>query len=389
MRRLSDGLAAWITAGAVTWAGLAWLGWSLWRQDPPRVAFDLTLLLHGARHVVAGESPYDPALLAGQAPHVAALFFSYPPPVAQAMTVLSGLPDGVVLALWAVGATAGLALIAALIARASGRDGPGVAVRAAAVAPLFLPFSVALLYGNLDAWYPLGYGALVLAVLPGASRRTLVAAGAAVAVVTVAKLHPATLLLWIAARAVAERGGPQARVLAAAAVTGVGVLVASVVIGGTGPWLDYVAVVRAGAGASLVDPLNLAPVSLLGQAVAIDPATLRLVQVAITALAAAASVLAAVRVRDPLASLSIAVVASLVTLPVTWYHYPVALMPVGIALAVAHPDTRPRVVLAVVVAGLSWAVLPLFWLAAAILVLAGFESAARTRNSLTGRTAPP
>jgi hypothetical protein len=36
-------------------------------------------------------------------------------------------------------------------------------------------------------------------------------------------------------------------------------------------------------------------------------------------------------VRDTLESLGWAVVASLILLPVTWYHYPVALIPVAIA----------------------------------------------------------
>jgi len=36
-------------------------------------------------------------------------------------------------------------------------------------------------------------------------------------------------------------------------------------------------------------------------------------------------------VRDPLLSLTCAIVASLIVLPVTWYHYPVALIPVAIA----------------------------------------------------------
>ena len=51
------------------------------------------------------------------------------------------------------------------------------------VAPLFLPFAVAILFGNLDAWYPLAYGALLLTILARPSKLTLAAAGAAIAVV--------------------------------------------------------------------------------------------------------------------------------------------------------------------------------------------------------------
>ncbi len=170
------------------------------------------------------------------------------------MTLLAGLPDGVVLVLWAIGATAGLALVTALIARAFGRDPGRMALRAVAAAPLVLPFAVAVLFGNLDAWYPLAYGALLLTVLPGCrAGRTLFAGGIAVATVSIAKLHPAPLLLWVAARAIRERGGPQARVLAAAAVTGLAIVAVSLAVGGLGPWQDYIQVVRVGAGAGLVD----------------------------------------------------------------------------------------------------------------------------------------
>jgi len=56
--------------------------------------------------------------------------------------------------------------------------------------------------------------------------------------------------------------------------------------------------------------------------------------------AVAATVAAARWVRDPLESFGWAIVASLVVLPVTWYHYPVALMPI----ALAAWTRRPRLV---------------------------------------------
>ena len=98
----------------------------------------------------------------------------------------------------------------------------------------------------------------------------------------------------------------------------------------------------------------------------------------------AVTVLAALRVRDPLTSFALVSAASLVTLPVTWYHYPVALLPVAIALAIRHPASRPRLVFAVLVVDIALAVPALVWLAVAGLVLAAVESARRTawpRNS--------
>ncbi len=387
------GPAPWLLVGVIGWAGVLWLGVSLWGQTPPRAGFDLALLLEAGRRVLAGESPYAPEMLAGNAPTSTSLFYSYPPPVAQAMTLFAGLPNGIALVLWGLGATIGLALAAWQISRALGRSGPGTALRTVAVAPLVLAFTIALLFGNLDAWYPLMYGALVLAVLPGASRGMLVGAGLAVATISIARLHPASLLAWIAARALLDHGGPQARVLAAALVAGALIVLASLAFGGVAPWLDYALVVRAGAGADLVDPRNLAPVSLLGQALHLDVGTLRLVQVVIAGVAVLASVLAAIRVRDPVASLAIAIAASLVLLPVTWIHYPVALIPLGLAIAIRSPASRPMVILAVVLADLAITFGPLLWVGVAVLLVAAYRAgpgttADSTPVPVTGRTTP-
>ena len=197
----------------------------------------------------------------------------------------------------------------------------------------------------------------------------------------IAKLHPAPLLLWVLVRALRDRGGPQARVLAAAVATGAVVILASLVVGGVQPWLDYVEVVRIGAGASLVDPRNIGPVSLIGQATDMDEAALRWVQVAVTLGVAASTVVIALRVRDPLLAMGLLFTVSMVTLPVTWYHYPVALIPVAIALTLAHPAARPRVLLAagLIVVAIVW--LPLTWLAIAILLVAAGEVAWRPHTT--------
>jgi hypothetical protein len=373
----ADSLGPWLVAGAIAWIGVAWIGWTLWQADPRRAGFDLTLLLEAARQVLAGESPYDPAMLAGSAPDAVELFYSYPPPVAQAMTLLAWLPNGVVLVLWAIGAALGVGLVAALTARSRGMHPGRMAIRAVAVVPLVLPFAIAVLFGNLDAWYPLAYGALLLTVLPGAGPRTRIGAGIAIALVSIAKLHPAPLLLWVAVVVLRDRGGPQARVLAAAVVTGAVVLIASLVVGGIQPWLDYVQVARTGAGADLVDPRNIGPVSLIGQATGMDHVALRWVQVAVTLGVVAVTVLVALRVRSPLLAMGLVTVASLVTLPVTWYHYPVALIPLAIALTLWHPAARPRVLLAagILVVAIAW--LPLTWLAIAVLLVVAGEVSVR------------
>jgi hypothetical protein len=354
----------WLVAGGIGWAGLAWLGWTLWRQVPPRAGFDLALLLDAARRLAAGLSPYDPGMIGGTAPSSTQLFYSYPPPVAQIMTLVAWLPDGLVLILWGLGATVGLGLVVARLASTSpSRETSGLppGLRSALVAPLFLPFAVAVLFGNLDAWYPLAYGALVLTVVGRPSSRTLVAAGAAVACVAVAKLHPASLLIWVVGRAWADRDGPSLRVLAAAAVAIAAILGASLLLGGVSPWLDFVAVVRAGVGADLIDPRNIGPVSLLGQVLGLDAGALRVAQAGVTAVAALVTLLAALRMRDQLAGLAVAIAASLVTLPVTWYHYPVGLMPVMAALAVLRPGSRGLLIAATVMFAVGIAVPVAVW----------------------------
>jgi hypothetical protein len=374
--RLRHSLLPWLIAGGIAWVGVAWIGWTLWNQDPPRAGFDLALLLDGARALAAGQSPYDPAMLAGAAPNATELFYSYPPPVAQAMRLVAWLPDGVVLVLWGVGATLGLGHVAAEIARRHGEGGQRstvIGVKAILAAPLFLPFAVAVLFGNLDAWYPLLYGALVLSAFPTSGRWTWVAAGAAVAIVAIAKLHPAVLGLWILVRLFADRDGPWRTVFVSLVVTGLAILGTSLLLGGIQSWLDYVAVIRAGAGAELVDPRNLGPVSLIGQATGLDPQALRVVQVVVAVAAALAAALAAWRIKEPIASLSVAFAASLVVLPVTWYHYQVALVPIGLALAITRPWTRPWVAAAIGVAGVAVASSALVWVAVGMLLVAALR----------------
>ena len=239
-----------MVAGVVAWAGIAWIGWTLWQSDPPKAGFDLALLLEGARHVLAGQSPYDPAMLAGASPDAVELFYSYPPPVAQAMTLVSWLPDGVVLVLWAVGATLGFGLVAARLAVNAGRPALPMAVRAIAIAPLVLPFAIAVLFGNLDAWYPLAYrpaaargAGRVLAADAGRGgrrdRRRVHRQAPPGAAGPVGR-GPGLAGPRRAERPRPRRGGRRrARDRRRSAC----------LIGGVQIWLDYVTVVRAGAGA--------------------------------------------------------------------------------------------------------------------------------------------
>ena len=147
-------------------------------------------------------------------------------------------------------------------------------------------------------------------------------------------------------------------------------LAVSLVVGGLQPWLDYVAVVRAAAGSALVDVRNAAPASLIAQLTGIDSAAVRAIQLVVVAGVVVVTVVAALRVRDPLFSLALVIAASLVTLPVTWYHYPVALMPIAAALAIWRPASRRWVAAAIVLADVAIVWLPFLWVAVVVVVVA-------------------
>ena len=260
----SVALGALVIVGIVGWLGLLWIGATLYAATPPKAGFDLELLLGAGRDVAAGRSPYDPALVAGTAPVAESLFYSYPPVVAQLMAAFAALPSPVMLVAWDAAAVVGLAAVAVALARRFAPDLPSrsVALPVVALAPLCFPFAIGLLFGNLDVFFPLLYGAMLLAVAPGTTPAVQGAGGVALATAAIAKLHPATLGVWFGVRGL---GGdrPSGRVFLVALGIGLAVLVASVLIGGVSAWSDYVAVVRAGSSADLVDPRNAGPAAQL------------------------------------------------------------------------------------------------------------------------------
>ena len=355
-------------------------------QSPPAAGFDLELLLTAGRRVAAGSTPYDPGAVA-HGLQARDLFYSYPPFVAQALVPFAGLPTWLVLTGWWLGAGAGLVLIAALLARAPiGRPARALpalsldcALLAFAAAPLFFPFTVALLFGNVDAWFPLLFGAVALTLVThgtAPSRATSILGGVALAVASAVKLHPGTLVIWLAARR-PEAGSRWSRgtVIAAAVATGLSILALSLLAGGVGPWRDYINYLSLGSAADLASRVNIGPGSQLAL-LAGDSGLARPLAVVFAGAAVVATIAAARLVRDPLESLSWAIVASLIVLPVTWYHYPVALIPVAlVAWTRSRGAARARsvsVALAavVVVADVSVALPVAIWLAVVLLFVA-------------------
>ena len=362
----------WVVLGIIGWTALVALASRMLATQPPTAGFDLELLLEAGRRVAAGQSPYEPALVAGAVVQAESLFYSYPPPVAQVMRLLAGMPTGLVLLGWGAGATAATAAVVVVVARRSGWTGTAAAIAlpTVAVLPFVFPFAIALLFGNLDAWFPAVYGLLLVAALrpAGGSVR---AAGVALAAATVAKLHPASLGIWFALRGSAER-----RVAAVAALAAILIVALSIAVGGLDPWRDYLAVVAAGSRADLLDGRNVAPAVQLALLTGASEAGVRVIQAVASVGAIVLTAWAALRRSDPVESLAWAAVASLVTLPVTWFHYPVALIPFGVAAvvrsqagaAVTRRRTRLLIAGAVGVSIVAIGFAPLVWVAVALVL---------------------
>jgi hypothetical protein len=90
---------------------------------------------------------------------------------------------------------------------------------------------------------------------------------------------------------------------------------------------------------------------------------------------------AAWRRPDPVESFAWATISSLVTLPVTWYHYPSALIPVALAAGLRARGTSVRpvrglLVAAGVLAAVAIAALPLIYVAMGLVIAAARRSAA-------------
>jgi hypothetical protein len=373
-----------LVVGGFAWAGLVSIGMTLATTQAVGVGFDLRLLLEAGQKAAAGQPLYNPLMVSGAAVEAQSLFYSYPPFVAQFLAPIGSVLHPVVLVAWAVIATLGLAWVGLRIARRFASPGTEVGALAVvlpivALAPFVLPYGIGMLFGNLNTIFPLLYGLMLLGAV-GGSRGDRIVAGVALGVAAATKLHPASLGLWFLVRGLrSRRDGLVPRsweVVGWAIATGVALLAASLLIGGLQPWQDYLAVVRAGTGADLVDPRNMGPAGQLGLALGLDTPTVRLVHLGVAVAAIAVTAWSAWSRRDPVESLAWAAVASLVTLPVTWYHYPAALIPFAIAALARLPGVGPWVLGAWAASFLAIAIAPLLAIAMILVLVAAGRSTA-------------
>lgn len=368
-------LATLVLVGAIGWLGIVMIGLQLAAASAGNLGFDLGLLLQAGRDIAAGRSPYAPELIGGSAPTATSLFYSYPPPVGQAMVPFAAVPSTVMLAVWGALAVGGLLLVTEGLRRRLAPERRRVEVVAvvAAAAPLTLPFAVGLLFGNVDVFFPLFYGAMLLAVL-APSPATAIAGGAGLVLASL-KIHPISMGLWFLMRSLKRRQAGPGRVLGIALVIGVAIVAVSVGLGGSNVWADYAQVIRAGTNAIVVDPRNAGIAAILAGSLGGDDGLARGLHLAVGAAAVVVTGWAAWRRDDALESFAWATAASLSTLPVTWYHYPSAMLPVAIAAGLRAPaGTRRRVAWTIIAAGivaaLAIAWLPLLWPAIGLVIMA-------------------
>ena len=361
--------------GSIGWIGVVAIGYQLASTSSATLGFDLELLLQAGRDLAAGRSPYAEQLVGGGAPTATELFYSYPPPVAQAMTVVAGLPSIPALVLWGALAVGGLLVVAEQLRRRLSPDRSPAVVMAicAAAAPLTLPFAVGLLFGNFDVFFPLLYGTMLLAVLHDA-RRNQVLGGVALAIASL-KLHPASMGLWFLVRTIRVRTAPAGLVVATAIFVGGGMVIVSMLVDRIGLWAEYAQVVRAGTSAVIVDPRNAGIAAFVAGALGGGDPMARTLHLGVGVAALAVTIWAAWRRGDLLEGFAWASAASLSTLPVTWYHYHSAMIPIAIAAWLRAEQgslrrVRAVIIGAMVVAAVAIAALPLLWIAIGLVILA-------------------
>ena len=281
--------------------------------------------------------PVRAELVGGGAPTATSLFYSYPPPVAQAMSASSRASRHGCLVLWGTGAVAGLLVVDRALRRrlAPDRSRAVVLVICAAAAPLTLPFTVGLLSGTSTSGSRSSTGrccsrSSTPAPAPRRRRRRRARARVAEA--------PPSLAGLVVPRPGVPRSasagglGSSSRRSIAVGRRSCSIVGASVVIGGTALWAEYA---RGRPGGRRRRDRRSAqcrhrrPACRRWSGAATRWRERCTSQLAVAALAV--TVWAAWRRPDAVESFAWAAAASLATLPVTWYHYPSAMIPVAIA----------------------------------------------------------
>ncbi|OGN81560.1 MAG: hypothetical protein A2X23_13055 [Chloroflexi bacterium GWC2_73_18] len=319
-----------VLAGVLWAAGAAVIVSFLARQaaDPAgQYGVDFADYRTASLRMLEGRSPYAPEMLVAPVPAHGLDRYRYPPPFAQLLTPLAVQAPALGVTLWAA-VQAFLVLAATWIAGGVGGGRPTLErfLWSGVAATFYLPVFDTLWKGNVDG---------LLAFLVALVLRGGMAGGAAIAAAGWLKVSPTVLL------AAGARGGH--RFLAGVALaTGV-ILVPSLLLV-PGAWADYARVLPNLMAGPAIDPVNLAPASLLATAGA-DPRIVDAVRGLTVTAGLAAAGLALWLAGGPAGwrgAVVCAVVAVLLLPAALWYHYLVLLLPIA-ALAWPAAGTIRRV----------------------------------------------
>ena len=364
------GTALWLAVGL---AGVAWAATVLWAGAPGGFfGGDLTAYVNAARRLAESATPYHPVLYGPPLANIRSnipVGYIYPPPLAQAFSLLPAIDPTTLASIWILVQAALLALVLPRVAR---QYAPAVSpLRRLAVVLAFaatsFPLSFALYGGNVSAWVAIGVGLLLIG---GAKTRGAVAAG-----LTLLKAVPFPFLLI----AIVNRPSR----LPALLTLGVGVAVSFVVA--PEAWLDWmqawphIAAMTPGPAPSNLSPAVVAvQLGLEGLG--------RAIGMILAVCFGAAAVVLSLRGRWP-AAVAAATISSLLVSPTLWDHYIAAVVPIVIAAWwIATPSER-------LVIAASWVAMLPMWLGlgnagASLLWLAALLAVSIAAIRALGRVAP-
>ena len=334
-----------VLAGALWLIGASILSLVLLHQanDPAgQYAIDFGDYQAAAQRMAHGASPYAPEMLTRPIDAQGIDRYRYPPPLAQVLEPLSGLPVRSAAAIWLLLQAAAVLAAMWIAVRAGGaRRSLETLLWCGVAATWFMPVFDTLWKGNVSGFLAL---AVALALAGGST------GGVAIALATLLKLVP--IVYWPGLA-----GGPR-RPLVAAGVTLLGVAGVSLLLA-PGAWSDY-AVVLPNLLAGRADEItNLAPATVISRLGGPDvlATAARLAALATVLICCGAAFLVAHRPRGAAAAVTLGTAAMLLLPAALWYHYLAATLPLAACAWPAASARRRGALLggaALVLVGLAW-----------------------------------
>jgi hypothetical protein len=299
-------------------------------DDPAgQYAIDFGDYHKAAQRLAAGESPYAPEMLEGPVDAQGLDRYRYPPPLAQLLVPIAGMPLPSAALLWLVAQTVAIAAASWLALRAGMRRTPSLEATLWAVVAgvFFMPIFDTLWKGNVSGFLAL------LVMLAALGART---AGVGVSAAVLLKVVPVALAPGLVAR------GPRAWTVALA--TGAAAVTISVALA-PHAWRDYLVVLPNLLMGVADYPTNLAPAAILSDALPpLATSLVRLLTIGVALLCLLSAWSAGRRPGQAAMAVLLGTVAMLLLPAALWYHYLAVLLPLAI-VAWCRGDTPARLML--------------------------------------------